>query len=1193
MGNEIDRLEIQVEAEASKASKQLDILIKKLGNVSSALNGVNANGIENLGNGIESFSKSMKSIGEVKTSDFSRLSRNIGRITSNDTSKLKNTSNAIDGVSSSIKALKSASVGISKLSVGGISRRSSSLPTSFDNVGTGRTFEGTSLELTKEISKAENQLDRYLQREEKMGAVGVKESSKQYQSLQYDIANTCNWLDTLYAKQEAVSSQDPFANTAWQDYRLPNETFRSFEQLSQALDNLSRETALGELSKDIGEVSRKAPELKLASNALNEISATSSKAGNSIGSSTNTMNSRFDSILNKLKGVLPAMKNAFSGNHFERSNRGIQNLVFQIDTLKGRLRSLEMKGLYFGNAEYDSTFKSLSALEKTLGEYKKGLSSVDLMQKKTSKSANNLGSAFNKSGKSARQFGGALSMIKMSVMYSMVFRAISGIGKALSEGYQNLAQYSSGFNQTASSLMSSLTQLKNSFIAAFAPIITHVMPALTTLINGLSTAMSYVGQFIAALTGNKTFTKAAAVQQNYAESLGKTSDAAKEVKKSLLGIDELNILSKQDSGSGADKSSVGGVSPSEMFEEIKIDSKVLDFIEKLKKLLGPTIDAFNRLWNEGLSKLGNFTWTALKDFYNEFLVPMGKWTFNEALPRFFDITNDFLNDVDWDGLNGALKNFWKALAPFAQSVGNGLLRFYQDFLKLGSGAVGENGWVPKGVNALATALGKIDPDTAESIGYSIGKIATAIAGFKIAGKVVTLIGKIATSIATLASGLTTIATIDPIGFSIFFADLFDTAWKVISDLLPDWANKVLKTIDLSLYGAVAGFFFGSAPGAIIGALIGALIKACQSLDISISDFLDPIFNFDRTKEFWNKMLENFKKVMDGGSLIDIGKNIVLGIVNGLFAGISFLLEPITDLFEFFVKTICNLFGINSPAKEMEPIGKNIVLGILEGVKAQWGSFINFLSTLPGKILNIFSTIRTKFSEKGKDIIRGIQDGWGTLSASFSSWLGQKKENIIAWFGSMKSKFVEKGKEIITGIQQGWNNGWGGFSTWLRSIPQVISSSIGSLWDAGRNLIQTFINGIKSINLPKLNVSIGTTNTSLFGKSFSVPKLDIKWYADGGFPNMGEMFIARENGPEMVGRMGNRNVVANNDQITDGIKAAVVEGMMEVMLATGSGGDDRSIIVENILQVSDDVIYRAYNRAKQKEERRYQTAREGI
>jgi len=51
------------------------------------------------------------------------------------------------------------------------------------------------------------------------------------------------------------------------------------------------------------------------------------------------------------------------------------------------------------------------------------------------------------------------------------------------------------------------------------------------------------------------------------------------------------------------------------------------------------------------------------------------------------------------------------------------------------------------------------------------------------------------------------------------------------------------------------------------------------------------------------------------------------------------------------------------------------------------------------------------------------------------------------------------------------------------------------------------------------------------------------YADGGFPSRGEVFLARENGPEMVGSIGRRTAVANNDQITQGIATAVYKANM--------------------------------------------------
>ena len=52
------------------------------------------------------------------------------------------------------------------------------------------------------------------------------------------------------------------------------------------------------------------------------------------------------------------------------------------------------------------------------------------------------------------------------------------------------------------------------------------------------------------------------------------------------------------------------------------------------------------------------------------------------------------------------------------------------------------------------------------------------------------------------------------------------------------------------------------------------------------------------------------------------------------------------------------------------------------------------------------------------------------------------------------------------------------------------------------------------------------------------------YADGGLPPTGQIFVAREAGPEMVGKIGNSNAVANNNQITQGIAIAVANANRE-------------------------------------------------
>ena len=96
----------------------------------------------------------------------------------------------------------------------------------------------------------------------------------------------------------------------------------------------------------------------------------------------------------------------------------------------------------------------------------------------------------------------------------------------------------------------------------------------------------------------------------------------------------------------------------------------------------------------------------------------------------------------------------------------------------------------------------------------------------------------------------------------------------------------------------------------------------------------------------------------------------------------------------------------------------------------------------------------------------------------------------------------------------------------------------------------------------------------------------KGYKNGGMPISGEVYIANENGfgSEYIGRMGNKHVVANNQQITDGIKQAVIEGMMEVYMSTQSNGADSNgtipYIINAVLKTEDnEVLARAVEKGQ--------------
>ena len=74
---------------------------------------------------------------------------------------------------------------------------------------------------------------------------------------------------------------------------------------------------------------------------------------------------------------------------------------------------------------------------------------------------------------------------------------------------------------------------------------------------------------------------------------------------------------------------------------------------------------------------------------------------------------------------------------------------------------------------------------------------------------------------------------------------------------------------------------------------------------------------------------------------------------------------------------------------------------------------------------------------------------------------------------------------------------------------------------------------------------------------SVPQ--IPYFADGGFVDKGQLFVARESGPEMVGRMGGRTAVANNQQIVDGISAGVFKAIVSASAASSQSGEQHITI----------------------------------
>ena len=286
------------------------------------------------------------------------------------------------------------------------------------------------------------------------------------------------------------------------------------------------------------------------------------------------------------------------------SNQKLVDLLAEQIKLQERLEELKKAGLTAGYKEYDNITARLKQIKKQVDYEQQGFQRMGESGKK----------AFNKINTHAKKSGGILSTlgsrlkgIALSLLiFNWITKGFNAMVSGMKTGFQNLVRYSSDYNAAMSQLKSSSTQLKNSLATAFAPIVQMAIPYLVQLINYITMAANKVAQFMAILQGKSTWTKATAVQEDYAASLDGTSKAAKKAAGALASFDTLEVLSKKDSGSGS-----GGTSPKDMFEEIPVDEESVNAFQNIEKAIEPMIEYAKKLrdiFKDGFfDGLGDFT----------------------------------------------------------------------------------------------------------------------------------------------------------------------------------------------------------------------------------------------------------------------------------------------------------------------------------------------------------------------------------------------------------------------------------------------------------------------------------------------------------------------------------------------------------------------------------------------------------
>ena len=150
--------------------------------------------------------------------------------------------------------------------------------------------------------------------------------------------------------------------------------------------------------------------------------------------------------------------------------------------------------------------------------------------------------------------------LKRIAYYRMIRSIIKSIGQAFKEGAQNLYQWSKGtglsdFSKNLDRIATSALYLKNSLGAMLEPIIRVLTPIIETVVDGLVWIINHVNMLFAALSGSQTYTVAKKVATTWGDAAddvaSSTHKAAEDIRRTLLGFDEINRLDKPTNGFGS------------------------------------------------------------------------------------------------------------------------------------------------------------------------------------------------------------------------------------------------------------------------------------------------------------------------------------------------------------------------------------------------------------------------------------------------------------------------------------------------------------------------------------------------------------------------------------------------------------------------------------------------------------------
>lgn len=260
--------------------------------------------------------------------------------------------------------------------------------------------------------------------------------------------------------------------------------------------------------------------------------------------------------------------------------------------------------------------------------------------------------------------------------------------------------------------------------------------------------------------------------------------------------------------------------------------------------------------------------------------------------------------------------------------------------------------------------------------------------------------------------------------------------------------------------------------------------------------------------------------------------------------------------------------------------------ILKTAKTKMGEYSKYIDEETGEIKSNWKVFCEDLSKKWSEGWNAVKTWWDTNMAKFFTkdyWKGvfdkvkqgvsekldevkqkisEKWEAVRSWYSSnVAPKFTKeywKGvfENIRSGLATKLDEAWGKVKSFF---------SVEEWKKKVQDAIQAIKDNFKMPSFPRIKLEV-TWSTNVGALKTAVYKAlglsgwpSLKWstYATGGFPSVGEAFIASERGPELVGRIGNRTAVANTDQIVEAVSQGVYAAVAAAM-GGYAGGSDQAI-----------------------------------